>query len=268
MENNDIEVEIEAPEPPAPDIEVTVDGHQEPPKEAKEEWVDIKDPAVQKKMNNLYKQVKMSDTRNKFLMDANEKALQRIEELESRFNQTDQAEAERVLNQRLQEARDEGDSQKEAKILQEIIDYKVSSKLSSQKQPEKVQQQPSYQELEPDLQYLHDLATSTDDNGQLAAPWIRADHPKHATALKLAAIYATDYHTEHGYVDIEEVMDKVTKEMARKTTVSKPNNRAPDPMKGSDLTRRPTQGKIKLSQAEVAMAAKLGVKVEDYAKWK
>ena len=93
-------------------------------------------PEQQRKFNDLYKQVKMSDARNKMLADMNQKALDKIDELEKRFSQTDHAEAERILTSRLKEARESGDEDKADKIFQELIDFKVDSRLNK-KQPEK-----------------------------------------------------------------------------------------------------------------------------------
>lgn len=265
-EVQDAEIEIETTEV-APDIEVEVD--DAPQKQEDDfdprERVEISDPKVQKKVNHLYKQVKMSDDRNRFQMDMLEKAMEKITELESRFSQTDVAEAERILKGRLKEARDNGDDEAETKIMDEIISFKVDSKLRDKEPKQEKPKAPAAMEIDPDVEYVVSWANETDDTGTLKRPWISADHPRHKQALKLAAIYATEYQAEEDHVDIEAVMQKVEYDMNKKIQNAQGNSRMPDPMR-TNLTKPATRGKIKLSQAEVSIARKLGVSPEVYAK--
>lgn len=220
-------------------------------------------PEQQRKFNDLYKQVKMSDARNKMLADMNQKALDKIDELEKRFSQTDHAEAERILTSRLKEARESGDEDKADKIFQELIDFKVDSRLNK-KQPEKPK--PVDAMADPDVRTVVQFAQETDANGNLLRPWIDARSPQHANAMKMAGAIAMSVDSEFGYVDIPEVMRRMDEAMKPKPT-QQGNSRAPDPMRGN-LTNGSSKGKMKLSPQELAAAQKLGVKPEDYLKWK
>lgn len=255
---------IEAVESEA--VETTESNEQQAPEQDDfdpKERVEISDPKVLRKFNDIYKQMKMSDARNKMLNDMNQKALEKISELESRFQQTDHAEAERILTSRLKEARDAGDEDKADKILQEIIDFRVDSKLKGQK-VEKPQPKPVMDD--PDVQAVVHFAQETDIHGNPLRPWIDARHPAHANAMKLAGAVAIEVNAELGYLDVAEVMKRMDDAMKAKP---KPqgNNRAPDPMRGN-LTNNTAKGKMKLSPQELVAAQKLGVKPEDYLKYK
>lgn len=277
-ENN----EQEAPDTSEVEIEIEADAAQPDQEEdagesaeQEEEFdhtkrVDFDKPEQQRKFNDVYKQMKMSDQRNKFLTDINTKLMAKLEGIESRFAQTDTAEAERTLEARLKEARDNGDDVQEAKIWKEIIDFRVESKLSAvTKKPETVAQADISDPLVQDVIYY---ATETDDKGQILRPWIAdVTHPQHKQAMSLAGFIATKVNAEVGYVDGSKVMEELDKAMRAKPATAQPqprgNTRAPDPMRGN-LTNNQPKSKIKLSQAELAMANKLGVKPEAYAKWK
>lgn len=224
--------------------------------------VEISDPKVQAKFNNLYKQVKMSDSRNQLYWDMIQRQQEQLEELQGRFQQTDSAEVERTLQNRLQDARDEGDIAKENRVLQELIDYRVQKATAKPQAPK-----PTLAQLDPEAQQVVQMAQQTDSRGNLLHGWISADHPKHNTAVKMAAIMATQMNAEEGYIDIPTIIEKVTESMTKQTAPAG-NRRAPDPMSGSNLTKNPSKGKIRLSSQEMAIAQKLGVKPEDYAKWK
>lgn len=221
-------------------------------------------PEQQRKFNDLYKQVKMSDARNKMLADMNQKALDKIDELEKRFSQTDHAEAERILTSRLKEARESGDEDKADRIMQEIIDFRVDSKLKT-KAPVNTVMQPSAEDIE-NARTVVRFAQETDASGNLLRPWIDSRHPQYTNAMKMAGAIAVSVDSEFGYVDIPEVMRRMDEAMKPKPT-QQGNSRAPDPMRGN-LTNGSSKGKMKLSPQELAAAQKLGVKPEDYLKWK
>jgi hypothetical protein len=214
----------------------------------------------------------MSDARNKMQEAMLQKAMDKISDLESRFSQTDQAEAERILTSRLKEARDTGDEDKADRILQEIIDFRVDRKINA-KQPEKpVVANPAD---DADVQTVVSLATETDERGAPIRPWIAQGHPKHNEAMKLAGALALQVQAELGYTDIGEVFKRMDDAMKPKAAQPQGNSRAADPMRGN-LTNRPTQGKIKMSPIEMSALQKLNanlpeqqkIKPEDYLKWK
>ncbi len=267
--NSEIEaVEVEAQDTTEDVAEQQDEGQERPASEQDgfdpKERVEITDPKVQRKFNDVYKQMKMSDARGKMKDSMLEKAMEKIAELESRFSQTDHAEAERILTSRLKEARELGDEDKADKILQEIIDFRVDSKLKRVEQKAPVVQQPTLDD--PDVQTVVAFAQETDVRGNLLRPWIAEGHPQHKNAMKLAGALAMEVNAELGYVDVGEVMQRMDNAMKPKAT-PQGNSRAPDPMRGN-LTNNSAKGKLKLSSQELAAAQKLGVKPEDYLKWK
>jgi hypothetical protein len=269
--SSESDVEIESSQPEAQETEQTEVSEQSQaqgqPQEQEfnpKQRVEFSTPEQQKKFNDIYKQARMSDARNKMQEAMLQKAMEKISDLESRFSQTDQAEAERILTSRLKEARDSGDEDKADKILQEIIDFRVDRKISA-KQPEKpIAVNPAD---DADVQTVVSLATETDERGAPVRPWIAQGHPKHNEAMKLAGALALQVQAELGYTDVAEVFRRMDDAMKPKAAQPQGNSRAADPMRGN-LTNRPTQGKIKLSPAELNAAQKLGVKPEDYLKWK
>lgn len=255
----EVEQEVVVEEaPPEEQVEVESDSQPEPPK--KDEWVEL-NPDAQRKFDNMYKQVKMSDQRNKFLMEANEKALKRIEELENRFKDTDQAQAENIILQRIQEARDNGDTQAELKLISELTDFKAEQKIKGIKQPEK-KQEPAvdYGLPEEDIDYLKDVVFEKDASGNYIRPWLHEGNPRYQTTLRQSAIISAEVEAELGYIDPREVMSRLEKVMNK----PKPNPRAADPLQSSLTTKSP-RGTLKLSQAEAAMAEKLGIDPKVYA---
>lgn len=228
--------------------------------------VEFSTPEQQKKFNDVYKQMRMSDNRNKMLTNMLEEAVGKIDELKTRFNQTDHAEAERILTQRLKEARDAGDEEKADKIFQEIVDFKVDSKIKEKAiQNIKPQQKASY--TDEDVQSIVRFAEETDESGKLRRPWISQNHPDHLNAMRMAGALALQVNAEMGYPDVEEVMKRMDDAMKSRPKALVGNTRAPDPMRGN-LTNQPAKSKIKLSPQEIQIAKKLGVKPEDYLKWK
>ncbi len=224
------------------------------------ERVEITDPKVQAKLNNLYKQTKMSDARNKLMLDANKQLLEKVNELEKRFSQTDHAEAERILTSRLREARAEGDEEKELKILNELVDFRADSKINQRVAKQKPTAEPI--QADPEVRYVLELAEEVDDAGAPVRPWLNAQNPQYRSAAIQAEIIGQRMLAETGEIDIPTVMQELDKAMAKRPT-QRPNTRQPDPM-GGNLTNRNSAPKLKLSPDEAEICAKLGIKPEAY----
>jgi len=272
-ENNDIQEEIIDDIPQDSPEEIVSEPVEQDNSKSPPEKVEFSTPEQEKRFKDVWKQVKMSDARNQMLTDALTRQQEVLEELQSRFNQTDHAEAEKILNQRYREAQDNGDDEKANKILNEIIEFKAEAKIKQLIPKEKPKAEP-LPYSDDDVKSLVSFAQETDDRGQPLRPWINATHSKHAEAMKYAGIYAMEVNAEYGYVDIPETMKRVEKAMSQqKRPVS--NNRSPDPMKSS-LTNNNSRAKVSLSSKESEILSKLNahlstekqIKPEGYMKWK
>lgn len=232
------------------------DSEQEKTDSKKSEWVELS-PEAQRKFNDMYKQTKMSDQRNKFLLDANQKALQRIAELEARFNQTDEAEAERILQNSLQAALDDGDTAKATKIMTELADFKAEAKLKSLRKTEIPKQQMDLPG--DDVEIIRATVFEKGDDGNYKRPWLHEGNPRYGDMLKHATIISAQVQHEFGYLDASEVMQRLDEVMTKKTTTKPPaNNRQPDVL-GGGLTNKNNRGTLKISPQEMEMARKLGI---------
>lgn len=263
VEESEPEVVIEQPEA-QPDVEVEAAEPEQPEPDKKGEWVELS-PDAQRKFNEMYKQTKMSDQRNKFLLEANERALKRIEELEGRFKQTDESQAEQIILQRIQEARDNGDTSAEMKFISELTDFKAEQKIKGIQQPKPQQQQVDFGLPDDDVNYLKETVFEKDNSGNFVRPWLHENNPRYQTTLRQSAIISAEVEAELGYIDAREVMTRLEKIMTQKPTSQRPvNNRAPDPLQSS-LTTKNARGTLKLSPAEAAIAEKLGIDHKTYA---
>lgn len=269
LPNENVE-ETEVPQPTEPQEEAPQEPVTEEESDTGEDFdpkerVEISDPKVLKKFNHIYKQMKMSDARNQMLLDMNQKALDKIAEFEKRFSQTDSAEAERVLLSRIKEARENGDESRADQIMLELVDLRAENKVK-QAVPKVEKLKPV--EYTPEAIRVAELATETDAQGNVLRPWIAQDHPQHEKAMNFLAATAIKVQSELGFVDIDTVTREVDKLMNTKNAPPKNvNTRAPEPMRGG-LTNTQPRGKLKLSPQEAEIASKLGVKPEEYLKWK
>lgn len=245
----EVEIEIEDTQPEETEVEAEFD-----PKER----VEFTTPEQQKKFNDVYKQMKMSDNRNKLLSDALKEQDARLTEFEKRFNQTDHAEAERILTNRLKEARAEGDEEKEIKILNELVDFRADSKINQRVAKQKPTAEPI--QADPEVRYVLELAEEKDATGNLVRPWLDASNPQYRSAAIQAEIIGQRMLAETGEIDIPSVMTELDKAMAKRTT-SRP--RQADPMSGN-LTNNRSAPKLKLSPDQAAICEKLGIKPEAY----
>lgn len=224
--------------------------------------VEFETPEQQQRFNDVYKQAKMADKRNKFLLEANQLAIKRIEELESRFNQTDHAEAERILQTRIKESLDEGDTEKAAKIMTELADFKARSVKPEVKEVKK----PEVQDFgipAGEVNYIQNAVFEQDDTGNYVRPWLHQSDPRYSDAIKHAEIISHSVQHELGTLDVVEVMNRLEKVMDKKSP-RQPNGRSPDPM-GGNLTNRSPRNTLKLSSQEAEIARKLGISEKVYA---
>lgn len=249
--NDAVDDQVDTPEVEVEEVE------EEAPKSDR---VEFTTPEQQAKFNDIYKQAKMSDARNKMLLDALKEQDSRLTEFEKRFAQTDHSEAERILTTRLKEARAEGDEEKEIKILNELVDFRAESKINQRVAKQKPTAAPI--QADPEVRYVLELAEEVDDSGAPVRPWLNQSHPQFKSATIQAEMIGQRLYAENGEIDIPTVMQELDKAMAKRPT-QRPATRQSDPMSGN-LTNNRTAPKLKLSPDEAAICAKLGIKPEAY----
>lgn len=273
--------------PPAPEpvkeepteIEVT-DAEQEAPDEAKPEAkafdpktdkVEFSTPEQQEKFNYMYKQTKMSDSRNQMLTNLLQEQQKQLDDLRGRFQKTDSASAEALLMGKIKAARDAGDDLAEISATKELVDFQVDKKIS-----EKVNAQPQYQPVEetpvsPEGEkFANDYVMAKDNTGQLVRPWMHPSHPEHwnvKSALEnIAFKYQDDpYIVQKSLTELDQLMKARMTQKAPPAAAPQPQPRAPNPLQGTNLTNQHPRATIKMTRAELDIARKLGVDPKRYA---
>lgn len=262
----DLEV-VEAPElevvPDTTEEEAPVVTDTKKQFDPKTDRVDFTTPEQQAKFDYMYKQTKMSDSRNAMLTDMLEKATADIDELKSRFTNTDSADAERMLLGKVMAARNSGDDAAEIMAINELVEFKADKKINAVKPQAPKQQQPSS-----DVNYVSSLMTETDFNGEPLRPWLNETHPDFDKTVelletKIAPKYKGDpLFLQKAMYELDNIMrNKMTEQKPPTTT----QTRVPNPMQGSNLTNVTKKPTIKMTRQEMEIAKKLGVDPKKYA---
>ena len=257
------------------EIEVT-DAEQETPVETKPEAkkpfdpktdkVDFSTPEQQEKFNYMYKQTKMSDARNQMLTDLLQTQQKQLDELKGRFQQTDSADAERILLGKIKNARDSGDDAAEIAAFSELADFKaqkiISEKVNYQKP---VQQQPTADS--PEAKYVMGLMQEVDNSGQPVRPWFNENHPEFNNALSALETIKVKYIGDPYALpkSLAELDQHMRSRMTEKPAAPSAQVRAPNPLQGGNLTNVKQKTTIKMTRQELDIAKKLGVDPKNYA---
>lgn len=230
----------------------------------KTDKVEFNTPEQQEKFNYMYKQTKMSDARNQMLTNLLTEQQKQLDEVKSRFQQTDSAAAENMLMGKIKQARDSGDDAAEFAAINALVEYKADKKIS-----EKVNFSKPAPAMEdsPDSRYVQGLMQEVDHTGQPVRPWLNENHPEFNNALttleSIKSKYIGDpYALPKTLAELDQLMKaKMTKE----PPVSQPQSRAPNPMQGGNLTNQKQKTTIKMTRQELDIAKKLGVDPKKYA---
>ncbi len=266
--NNAVDVELPPPSLPEEDTDPPPQDQDE---EKNQDWVEVDDPKVQARLDNLYKQTKKSDARNAMLTDMlvrQQKILDEQQQFISQFKQNEEkksaAQAEQALVERVRLARDEGDDDAYDRALTELIEYRVQTK-GAEKTPAPMPDE----QKQKDAQTYYSLAQEKDETGNYKRPWLYEEHPDHKKAIsKGIELYMQMQGTnpqdpklfERALLSLDAVMNQDTDQEKK----PKAQNRAPDYMQPSNLTHRKISKKITLSPVEQEIARKLGM----HAGWK
>lgn len=267
IENTEISTDLIENVDENDDFEIVPELSPEPKKaEQKSGFVKTDDPKVQARIDYLYKAQKEANERNEALWQMLQKMDERFEKAEKQEQKQLVSEAEKVLKQRLKEAKENEDIDQEINILREL------TALADKKEPEDKPEKPEKLKKEAPyddevVQYVAVLAEEKDENGNMLRPWMRGDHPLHKVAValgsKLEAKYTNpvtgqvdDYHG--AFEELDQLMEKYTSKQT-KAPQTAPSRNAPDPLASSNLTSGGTREKMKITEQQAAMAKKLGL---------
>lgn len=236
---------------------------EEKPFDPKKDKVEFSTPEQLARFKAIEAQRNASDQRNRMYWDMIQEQQKRLETLEGRVKQEDTVNAEKVILDRLKNAQDEGNTEELTKAIDDLVKFRASA---SEKQEKKEQKVNIPQEISPDYQYVADLASETDENGNPLRPWLLDGGAQSPEIIKRAEELAAELsqaNPNDPYL-VPKVFKILDKEFSQPKPKEKPNNRAIDPLQGSNLTQQQQRGTMKLSDQEIAICAKLGVKPEKY----
>ncbi len=229
----------------------------------KTDKVDFSTPEQQEKFNHVYKQMKMSDTRNQMLTDMLQKQQERLEDLENRFKNTDSAEAEHMLLRKIKDARDRGDDMAEISATNQLIDFKADKKIS-----EKMSAKPAQaSQVDPNVNYVSHSMNERDNGGNLLRPYLYEGHADFEASVDFLERVASKYDGDPQAVpkSLAELDNFMRSKMTNTQKPSGPSPRTPNPMQGGNLTNVNKKTTIKMTGAELAIARKLGIDPKRYA---
>lgn len=258
---------VEAPTPELEIVEIPDIEADDTPEakrfDPKTDRVDFSTPEQEAKFNYVYKQVKMSDARNAMLTEMLQTQQTQLDELKTRFSNTDSADAEKMLFNKIKNARDSGDDAAEFAALNELVEFKADKKIGAfRSQP----QQPP--QMNNETQYITGLIQEMDDNGSPLRPWLQEGHPDFMTAVnlletKISPQFKGDpLYLQKSMYELDQIMRN---KMTDAPPKQQPQTRAPNPMQGSNLTNVTKKPTIKMTRQELDIAKKLGVDPKKYA---
>lgn len=251
-----------------------------------DEFVEITDPAVQKRVNNLYKQVKSLEEKDKIWRkelqkqaEANEKLLQWKDEFEKGRAVEKEDREITLLRNRIRQARELGNEDEVDKLTEALIDLKTEQKLTKaqqkayeealHRQREAEAQQTTTNFRREDVEYMEKLRGEKAD-GETLRPWLHADDKDFELAQRVAAGIADDIIRKGEELTLEKVMETLDDTMFTRRggdPRSKAKGGQAAVLSSRGTTTPPRQSQVRLTNEQRHMAGKLGIPVERYAKY-
>ena len=204
------------------------------------------------------------EAKNKLYWGMIQEQQARLDKLEGRISEEDKQAAEKAIFAKIKDATDEGDTDLLTKSIDELIKFRTTSDKKVEKTSQKVNEIPEDQSQ--DLQYIADLASETDENGNLLRPWL-AEGSENADEIagraEQIASHLFQKNPNDPYI-LAKVFRVLDKELSVKPSTQKPLMRVPEPMSGSHLTRQVQKSKIKISAEELDICRKLNCDPDEY----
>lgn len=240
------------------------------------EFVETDDPKVLARINDLYGQVKKSDTRNQMIIQHNQmleaklaEALERMDKTERTYKDTQSNNVESEIKTKLKAAREDGDYDTVDKLENDLLELKLERRLAD-KFPKIQEKTPQQQALTPEQEqaikaayYVESLSQERDAQGNFVRPYLYDWHPDNEKASKMAESIRGELLSAGKTPDAATIMRILDDRMLKKPSATRgvPNLR-------DDMGVNRDKTTIKLTAQEVNIARKMGITPESYAKQK
>lgn len=267
------EVEVEIVPTVKQDVEIEIESPRE--EKRRSEFVKTDDPKVIERINDLYGQVKKSDARNQMILDHNRLMEEKLAEYQNKLSEFEKSTKNRASDQvetelkvKLRQAREEHDldsiEQIEDKLLDLRLEKRISSKIPQERpipQINPVQQQVD-QELIHKATYLKYLSDEKDSQGNPIRPYLNDWHPDNRKAVDLFVSIPKEFEAAGKQADIKTVMEVLDERMQGK------RNKSPTSVLSGDGGDIPERRTVRLTEDELYVAKRMGLKPEAYARQK
>lgn len=264
-EVDSVEVQIDSQDPPE-------NQENEPEKKAfnpKTDKVEFDKPEQQARFNEVFRDLKKSDQRNQMLTDFLQEQQRQIDELRSATQeikaekiQLDQVEAEKLLMSKIRTARDEGDMDAYDAAYVELTEFRASKaaqKIIDQKVNELSQKDSTVDAGH--ARYIASLMEERGASGEFVRPWLQETHPEFTDTIQQLAVIAYKYNGDPNQLQKSlSELDRIKGAQMKKDEPPKTaqtQQRAPNPLQGSNLTNQKPKGTIKMTRAEQTILNKL-----------
>ncbi len=259
-ETVEVPVEEQNNEPPAQDNEEKKEFNP------KTDKVEFTTPEQQERFNEVFRQMKKSDTRNQMLTDflaEQQKQLDELrgftKEIKTEKEQATREHAGSVLMGKLNAAREAGDDRAYDLALKDLIAFESTShasKIFDQKVNE-IYQKESVKEQD-QASFVVKAMEERDETGDYRRPWLQENNENFGKALYEISRIAKKYEKDPDILGktLSE-LDQVMGGAMTKKPEPPIQTRAPNPMQGSNLTNQKPKGTIKMTRAEQDILSKL-----------
>lgn len=266
------EPRVEVIPEPDDDVDVEIEAPKKEPRRS--EFVKTDDPKVMDRINDLYGQVKKSDAAKQMLAEHNrimeEKLAEYVDKVNKLERNTKDSASDKIeteLKAKLRTAREEHDLDTIEQIEDKLLDLRLEKRIApkaieqatSKQNP--VQQQVD-QRLVHNALYIENVSNEKDAQGNLVRPYLFDWHPDNKKAVDLFNSIPKEFEAAGKQADIKTLIEAIDERMRGKK--SKQNVSV---LSGND-DDIPERQTVKLTQQEIYIAKRMGLKPESYARQK
>jgi len=246
----------EAPVQEAPAAEAPI---QEAPASPKPEFVQTEDPKVLNRINQLYRKTKDTERQLELSRAEQRRLAERLEKAEREQAEEKKTQSKATLYALRKEALAIGDHESVNQIDKHLIESTLAEKAETKPEPVNYEakaianQQASFENW---LSQTPERAATFNAyiSDRQSRPWLNADHPRNAQlgAEAVSIIMNPDF----AGADLPEILVELDKRMGTTSTRQAPSVLSP--------TQTRVAPQKRLSEAELAVARKMGISKEKY----